>query len=432
MFGSVVEVVSTSNRFEPTVHASQAFYIHVCDIFTRYWFPSALGCDPTRLSVRIDPHDGGSGIVQSGRRILDTAPVDPNIDITFSTQTVPENGTAVSLGHTESNRELRRRIATAQFMIIDLDPSSVQGPPTVASGASSSGGALSTSSWIGIGVGAACFFLFLLLLLLILGRRRRDRRDSTNGTGYQVTGYQPRASRGYPESQSYRRGNMYIPQQPRDVTVVRGADFRTVPPTSKDYVAEEAGNVFVVSQKELPPPARTSLHRNGGGGAQPYDGDMIVASGGGEEAPPKPAKGGISRTLSQRSHRSEGQQQRDEDRKSLRRDSRRSNRSGHDEESGSDPVEYRSREESLYRHQMAPYFGGRSSAAGDDELDSLPAMPLSMQQQHGKRSSITSLASERTAPIPEPQQQSGSYRSRKYDDLVVYDTVNKNGMSDWI
>ena len=400
VFGSVVELVSTTGKFEPDVHGSQGFSDFLCDIFTRYWFPTESGCNRSRINIRIDPHPA-NGM----RRRLDTAVPDPDIDVTFSMISIPENSSAVAIGHLKSNQELKKRSATLQYKILYVDPSAIQTePPSGTDDATTSNG-LSQQSWMYIGIGIALFGLFVLLAVLLLVRRRR-RSDSESNPGSATTGYQSRTA-GYPPSHAYRRKDMYIPQQPRDVLVVRGSDFRTVPPTSKDYVAEEVGNIFSVSQREV-------AYK-----PQEDDEDFVAR-------PPARAKS-FNRSASQKSYRSDA----DEGRKSIvvRRDSHRSqasfrsNRSSPNEDS--DPMEYRSREDTLYKHQMAPYFSGRLD---DEETESVSTMAPVLRSARPSQYSQTSEGRSR-GDLNNSSANSGPNSNM---DVFVQENVGRNGMSDWM
>lgn len=400
-FGSAVELVSTTGQYEPDIHGSQAFSDFICDIWTRYWFPASAGCDRSKMKIVIASH--GS----YGRR-LDTAPLEPSVDVVFSTVTIPENVSAVSMGHSESNKELARRAASLQFKIAVYAEYPITNAPAGTSGAASNN-ALSTTSWMYIGIGIGLFGLFILIAVVLLTRRRSRSSDRDDATS--VSGYSRRTDRGYPPSQAYRRKDLYISQQPKDVLTVRGKDFRTVPPTSKDYVAEEAGNIFAVSQRELP----TASQRNALALERASQEQYAALP-----APPPARVKSFSRRASQRSDYGNG-----DERPSLpRQDSRRSEVSNGN---GSDPAEYRTREESLYRHQMAPYFGGR--ADGDEDLDSIPPSTrgrLSQYSQSSDRGYNTGSLRRQTTD------NSYSGNPPRNEAFSQANPVGNHGMSDWM
>jgi hypothetical protein len=209
-FGSTVYFSSTSGQFEVNPHASEEFKTHLCNIFTVYWFPSKLSCDP--LSVTIIVTDASST-----RRRLATNDL-PNVQVVYQLSTIPENTTAVALGYDSSNYELSVRASFGQYGVrYEIAPygsTTFVATPNPAAQLTSTA-SITTTSWIYIGVGIGCFVLLMIVIFLLI-RRRQSNSDENR-----------------------RNDNLYIPPRRSEVRLTRGEDFRSTPSGQRDYISDE-------------------------------------------------------------------------------------------------------------------------------------------------------------------------------------------------
>jgi len=381
-FGSSVDFISTTGAYDPSVQGTQGFDTYLCTCFTYYWYGVST-CDPSLyLTVVVNPYTGGNQ-----NRRLDAVSFEPSLTVRYYTQNSPTNTTAVALGYTASNDALRQRCASNAYELSATNPSQTQtnAPAAAETGAT----ALGQQSIIYISVGTALFGLFILAAVICFLRYRVERYED-----------------------DYRqRGSRHIPQkprnQPKEIATFAGADFTTMPKSgSRDYVAQEVNGIFTVEQRSgkpgsgsgrpiyIPPPQRTKSF-----GAPPAaasaSGEGII----GAYASPDTA----------------------------RRDSRRSsNRNG-------DQDEFKSRNATLYRHQMEPYFQGRESEEPEDFEQQQPPQKQSSFGRSAAAYQQTSYALEQEQ-LQQQQLEQIKIQQLQYEQKFGKQSTKegKDGMSEWI